>query len=108
MERLHRRLARADFVMLGVSEDTGGALVVAPFIQSLDLTFPILLDEQGRLPPRYGVTGYPETFIIDRAGNVVKHHIGPAEWDEDDMIAYFASLLDHAAKSGEAVASEAR
>ena len=33
------------------------------------------------LSPRYGATGYPETFIIDRNGQVVNHTIGPAEWD---------------------------
>ena len=27
--------------------------------------FPVLLDPQGRVPGRYGVTGYPETFVID-------------------------------------------
>jgi hypothetical protein len=62
-------------------------------VQELGLTFPILLDPEGRLSPRYGVTGYPETFILDRNGMVVNHIIGPAEWNSPEMLAYFEQLL---------------
>jgi peroxiredoxin len=96
MERLYQRLRERDFVMLAVSEDEGGASVVAPFVAELGLTFPILLDPDARLSPRFGVTGYPETFVIDRAGNVVNHFIGPAAWHSEEMLRYFASLLEGA------------
>jgi hypothetical protein len=46
------------------------------------------------LSPRYGVTGYPETFVIDRNGKVVNHTIGPADWQSEEMVRYFESLLD--------------
>jgi peroxiredoxin len=93
MEALYRRLRGRDFAMLAVSEDTEGAKVVDPFVRELGLTFPILLDPEARLSPRYGVTGYPETFIIDRNGMVVNHVIGPAEWTSPEMLAYFDRLL---------------
>jgi peroxiredoxin len=94
MERLYRRLRDRDFVMLAVSADEEGKKAVAPFVEELGLTFPILLDPEGRLSPRYGVTGYPETFVIDREGKVVNHTIGPAEWQSEEMARYFESLLD--------------
>lgn len=93
MERLHRRMRGRDFVMLAVSEDEGGKDAVAPFVAELGLTFPVLLDPEARLSPRYGVTGYPETFLIDRDGKVVQHTIGPAEWDGEQAAAYIAALL---------------
>jgi thiol-disulfide isomerase/thioredoxin len=108
MERLHRRFRTRPFSMLAVNEDGEDGNAVAPFVQSLGLTFPVLLDHQGRLPPRYGVTGYPETFIINRAGDVVKHIIGPADWDREDMVAYLVSLLDQAPNSEDGRVSEAR
>jgi thiol-disulfide isomerase/thioredoxin len=108
MERLHRRLQGRPFVLLAVNEDGDDGNAVLPFVKSLGLTFPILLDQQGRLPPRFGVTGYPETFIIDRTGNVVKHIIGPADWDSEDMVAYLVSLLDQAPNSRDGSASESR
>jgi peroxiredoxin len=94
MERLYRRLRERDFVMLAVSADEGGRDAVAPFVTEMGLTFPVLLDPQGRLSPRYGVTGYPETFIIDRNGQVVNHTIGPADWDSEVVVRNIAALID--------------
>lgn len=93
MEALYRRLHGRDFVMLAVSQDVEGAAAVAPFVREHRITFPVLLDPEARLSPRYGVTGYPETFIIDRSGQVVEHFIGPAAWDSPQMAAYFDRLL---------------
>ncbi|MEO8603745.1 MAG: TlpA disulfide reductase family protein [bacterium] len=93
MQALYQRLQGREFAMLAVSEDSDGAKSVAPFVQDLGLTFPVLLDADNHLPARYGVTGYPETFIIDRTGNVVKHVIGPEAWDRPEMVAYIEALL---------------
>jgi peroxiredoxin len=93
MEALYKRLGQRDFVMLAVAEDEGGAAAVRPFVREVGLTFPVLIDAGGTLSPRYGATGYPETFIIDRNGQVVNHTIGPAEWDSEEMVAYFEKLL---------------
>jgi len=99
MEALYRRLKQRDFIVLAVSQDQDGAAVVAPFVKQYGLTFPVLLDPQAHASSRYGVTGYPETFVIDRDGNVIQHEIGPADWDSDQMIAYFEQLLDRPARS---------
>jgi peroxiredoxin len=92
MEALYQRFKGRDFAMLAVAEDTNPADVAA-FVQELGVTFPVLLDTDNRLPARYGVTGYPETFIIDRDGQVVRHVIGPEEWDDPAIIAYVEALL---------------
>lgn len=93
MERLHRRLAGRDFVVVAVSEDDDEAAVRA-FANDLRLSFPVLLDREGKLPGRYGVTGYPETFLIDRQGEVVDHIIGPAEWDSPEAIEHILRLIE--------------
>jgi len=94
MEQLHQRLKGKDFVMLAVSEDDEGAATVRSFVEKMGITFPVLLDPTGTLPPRYGVTGYPETFIIDRDGHVIQHTIGPDDWESERIYRYFAKLLD--------------
>jgi peroxiredoxin len=94
MEQLHRRLQGRNFVMLAVSEDEDGPAVVQRFIDQLGLTFPILMDPDGIVPGRYGVTGYPETFIIDREGRVIQHTIGPENWNSEPSYQYFTRLLD--------------
>ena len=97
MEHLYQRLRGADFAMLAVSEDEDGATAVRPFIEQMGLTFPVLIDPQGTLPPRYGVTGYPETFIIDRGGQVIQHTIGPEDWGSDQVYEFFTRLLNREA-----------
>jgi len=82
MEVLHRRLSGEDFVILAVSADADGRRVVEPFIEELGITFPVLLDPDGQVVSRYRVTGYPETFIVDRDGRVVAHEIGPRDWGD--------------------------
>ena len=93
MQALYKRLASRDFVMLAVAEDEGGAAAVGSFVRDAGLSFPVLLDPEATLSPRYGATGYPETFIIDRSGRVVNHTIGPEEWNSKEMVAYFERLL---------------
>jgi peroxiredoxin len=102
MQRLHRRLRSTDFVMLAVSEDDKGRAAVEPFVREMGLTFPVLLDPEGVVSRRYGVTGYPETFIIDRAGQVIRHIIGPDLWAGEAAYRYFADLIAPAASEANA------
>lgn len=41
------------------------------------VSWPNLLNADGRISIDYGVTGPPETFFVDAKGIVVAHHIGP-------------------------------
>jgi peroxiredoxin len=93
MNRLHERYAREGLVVLAVSQDEGPKEGVEAFARGLGLTFPILLDPEGVVPPRFGVTGYPETFLIDRAGRIVRHVVGPADWFSDGARAEIEALL---------------
>jgi len=94
MERLYQRLKSADFVMLAVSQDVDGKNTVLPYLQEGGLTFPVLLDVNGEIGKKYGVTGYPETFIIDRQGNVVYHHIGYNDWSQPAVETALRQLTD--------------
>ncbi len=73
-------------VFVGVDEQdlTGPA---TKFMKRFHITYPVISDD-GPLIGHYGVTGYPETFFIDRRGNVIPlpknpegavgHIVGPA------------------------------
>ena len=73
MQTLYTRLRGPDFEMLAVSADQGGRDLVERFVRDLGLGFPILLDPDLQIADRYRVTGYPETFLIDRNGTIVAH-----------------------------------
>jgi peroxiredoxin len=108
MEHLYRRLKDRDFVMLAVSEDEDSSQAVQKFVDQMGLTFPVLVDPEGVVPGRYGVTGYPETFIIDREGRVIHHTIGPDEWDTEQAYEFFKRLLETGPGTTQASGERAR
>jgi peroxiredoxin len=50
-------------------------------------TFPVLLDPEADTARLYGLTGVPETFIIDPKGILQQKIIGPRNWQSMDSIA---------------------
>lgn len=99
MERLYRRFQDRGFTVLAVSVDDS-IPAVRSFVESHGITFPVALDPQARTPTLYGVTGYPETFIIDAHGTIVRHVIGPDDWDSPASIQFFEDLLSQQNASG--------
>lgn len=47
------------------------------FVSAHALTFPMLEDGSGNVGGRYGITGVPETYVLNRRGQVVAHLAGP-------------------------------
>jgi peroxiredoxin len=93
MERLAAHFRGRDFQLLAVSQDEGGKEPVETFARELGLSFPVLLDPERQVGERFGVWGYPETFVIDRGGYVVERVIGPREWDSPESIAAIEALI---------------
>jgi peroxiredoxin len=93
MERLYQKLKDRGFVLLAVSQDEGGKALVEPFVQQLKLTFPVLVDPEHQVGERYGVWGYPESFLIDREGRVVERVIGPRDWASPAQVEAIERLL---------------
>jgi cytochrome c biogenesis protein CcmG, thiol:disulfide interchange protein DsbE len=69
-----RRWAGKGVVFLGVDEvDLRGP--ARAFMTRYRVAYPSVYDGVGTLAGKYGVTGTPETFFIDRRGRVVPPHI---------------------------------
>ena len=83
-----------DFVMLAVSQDTKGRSMVAPYVEKNGFHFAILLDPENKISESYDVSGVPETFIIDRKGQIVAHHMGAFDWSRPDVKDALQQLLD--------------
>jgi peroxiredoxin len=83
-----------DFVMLAASQDTGGRDVVASYVKKNGFHFTILLDPENKISETYEVSGVPETFIIDRKGQIVAHHMGGFDWSRPDVKDALQQLLD--------------
>ncbi len=50
---------------------------VRDFLTQHGQTYPVGLDPTGRIAGLYGITGVPETFIVDADGRVARFYIGP-------------------------------
>jgi cytochrome c biogenesis protein CcmG/thiol:disulfide interchange protein DsbE len=47
------------------------------FLDEFGVTYPSGIDPGSRMARAYGVTGVPETFVIDQQGQLVRHFPGP-------------------------------
>jgi len=92
LERLHRELGPQGFAVVGVNtrEPTETA---RRYAKELGLTFPLVLDEDGKIGALYGVVGLPATFLVGRDGRAVARAIGPREWGGAPARALFDALL---------------
>jgi peroxiredoxin len=93
MEALYRKLKGRNFEMLAVSVDRDGEKVVRPFAKKYGLTFPVLLDPDNKTYRLYGLTGVPETFILDQNGVVIHKIIGPQNWMNKEWLDYFDRII---------------
>jgi len=101
MEELKQKLPPGDFEMLAISVDEEGEAVVREFMADLPHTYKILLDPastEDQLAAAsaraYGITGVPETFVINRDGYIVEKVVGPAVWSDPAMLQFFERLIN--------------
>ncbi len=92
MEQLNAAMAGDDFVILAVNAEKNGRVVVPEFLQKNPYTFPILYDDKGIVQGLYGVSKFPESFIIRKDGVIAEKIIGPLNWASPNTIAHFKSL----------------
>lgn len=93
MVKLNTKMAGKPFQMVAVSIDDGGKPAVESFLKSTGQALPAYTDPTTRAAKTYGITGVPESFIIDRNGIIVKKVIGPLEWDSQEVTEYLETLM---------------
>jgi len=92
LERLHRESAARGLAVIGVNarEDKPA---IGRYARQLGLTFPLVLDRDGKINAQYGVIGLPTTFLIGRDGRAVASAIGAREWASPPGRALIDALL---------------
>lgn len=92
MEALHRGMAKAPFQMITILSNDRPELA-AGLAGKRGYTFPVLLDPESRVAAAYGITGVPETYIIDAQGILREKHIGPRDWNSQGAWRMIAGYL---------------
>lgn len=92
LDALQRRFAGQGLVVLGISVDTD-ANAYRQFLKKYQVSFETARDGAKKINADYGTFKFPETYIIDRSGKIVKKVIGKENWTDERVVNYVQSLL---------------
>ena len=96
MQRLKNHFADKPFEIVAINIGESST-AVSSFLFELDteLTFPILLDEEGMSYQAFGIRGLPMTLLLDEEGGLILRTLGGKDWDSEAAI----QLIDEALNS---------
>jgi peroxiredoxin len=94
MEDLYRTYGQDDFEILAINVDDNGPEVMPGFLKKTPHTFPILFDTEFQAQNLYGVSMFPETFIVDKNGVIVKKVIGAIDWTAPKILNELKFLIE--------------
>jgi cytochrome c biogenesis protein CcmG, thiol:disulfide interchange protein DsbE len=85
MQRVHATMPADTFVMLTILSNDDPA-IASSLAAKIGATFPILIDPKNKAAQAYGLTGVPETYIIDKQGMLREKFIGAIQWDSAESL----------------------
>jgi cytochrome c biogenesis protein CcmG/thiol:disulfide interchange protein DsbE len=91
LQRTQTVMAASGATVLGINTRDATEKALA-FVDRYKLTFPSLRDGSGDFAEKWGLTGYPESFLLDETGRVVALNRGPLTQSWID--AHVTPLLD--------------
>ena len=98
LERFQRQFGGDRFTVVGVNLDDTTEKA-QEFVDEYGLTYPQLRDGDGRdRRDAYGMTGFPESFLVDPEGQIAVIRRGPV--DREYLDRYIASEIDSTGEAG--------
>jgi peroxiredoxin len=92
MERLVGRMKGKPFRLLAVSVDDDWATVRKYFAKGTPLE--VLLDKERKVPTLWGTEKFPESFLVDKDGNIRYYIVSNRDWDTGTVEACLTSMMD--------------
>ena len=92
LEQLYKKYKPMGFTLLGVNveENSNDAI---KWLKGMEVSFPILFDNESKVSDGYNVSAMPTTLIIDRDGNMRYYHRGYMPGTEDEYQQQIRALL---------------
>ncbi len=91
-EMLFQKMQGRPFQMLGILFRDSPSNLPA-YKMKLPVSAPTLISNDSETAKLYGITGVPETFIIDKNGIVREKIVGPLEWSKPENLAIIEKYL---------------
>lgn len=66
----------------------------ADYMKENGFQFPMFTDTDSKTATSYGITGVPETYIVDKNGILKKRLLGPEDWNSTLNISFISGLLN--------------
>lgn len=85
IEAAYRRLKNKNFVVIGINLQEKPKQVIK-FLKGFDISYLVVIDKTGKYYEQYGLTGVPESFLIDKKGIVREKFIGEVSIDDIKVI----------------------
>ncbi|MDH3772308.1 MAG: TlpA family protein disulfide reductase [Nitrospirota bacterium] len=96
LDNLQATLGGPHFEVLALSLDRGGAKDVEAFYRELDLRhLEVHVDPTAAVQRKLKALGLPTTLLIEMQGREVGRLLGPAEWDNPEMIAFLEMFIGY-------------
>ena len=93
MEELYQNYGRGNFEILAINVDDDGPAIMPGFLAKTPHSFPILFDTDYQARTLYGVSMFPETFIVDQNGIIIRKIVGAIDWTSPQMLSYLNALM---------------
>lgn len=93
MQKLYSMLPKDKFKMLAILNKDDPKLADT-FAKKFGITMPILDDLDNKAGKEYGLTGVPETYIVDKQGVLREKFIGPAQWDSPRFVQMLTKYIN--------------
>lgn len=99
LQKLYEQYEAKGLKVFAINEDGPRSISkVNPFVNSLGLTFPVLLDENRDVMLGYNIPGLPTTLLIDRDKKQVFTLNGYRPGDEEKLVEQIEKLLGEQTK----------
>lgn len=105
LQELAVEFADREFAVVAISVDSPSALPeVNEMVERFGLTFDVLLDADMNIPPKLGITGFPESFFVGPNGELLEIYdplekkksgriVSDRDWSSKEMMRSIAELL---------------
>lgn len=95
LETLFHKFQGKGLTIFAIALDKEGQPAVDHFLkkENLELTYPILLDPEGRVARAYRLSWVPVTIVVGRGGKIIETILGARPWGSKEVMEKFQKLL---------------
>jgi cytochrome c biogenesis protein CcmG/thiol:disulfide interchange protein DsbE len=89
LEQFHREHPEYPILAVSIDEDEDA---YKNFLAERHVDFLTVRDPQETASSKFGTTGWPETFVIDRQGRIRRRFIGATDWNDPEILRFLKTI----------------